>query len=221
MAILKIFNKLLNKPKKLNPKIFQLMEQGNREALTIYINYCHEFNLPIDSQLCTQCIFTSAEQYNNANSLYDIGNHYFSASNGFEKNDTLAIDYFLKAASLNNTEAMNQLAYIYHTGSGVEKNENTMLEWYKKAASLGCAKALTNLGNIYAKGIGVEQSFQQAKIYFISAADKGDPTAMSNLSYLYFNGLGVEKDENEANNWLIKSRKLRSQKSIKLGSIDI
>ena len=220
MAILKLINKLFNKPKKLNPKIFQLMEQGNREALSIYTNYCQKFNLLVDNQLCIQCLFTSAEQHH-PDSLYDIGNYYLFASNGFEKDEALAIDYFLKAAALNHTEAMNQLAYIYYTGSGVEKNEQTMIEWYERAATLGCSKAINNLGNIYAKGIGVEQSFQKAKEYFLNAANKDDSVAMSNLSYLYFNGLGVEKDEKEAKDWLIKSRKIRVKKPIIPGSIDI
>lgn len=119
--IIKFINKLLNKPKKLNPEIFQLIEEGNREALLIYIKYCQEFNIPIDHLLYQQGLFISAEKLHNADSLYDIANLYLSGSNGFEKDEIQAVDYFLKAASLNHTEAMNQLAYLYYAGNTVEK----------------------------------------------------------------------------------------------------
>lgn len=221
IMILKFINKLLNKPKKLNPKIFELIEQGNREALDIYISYCQKYKLVINNQLYQKCLLISAEQSHNTDSLYDLGNLYCAGSNGFIQDDVLAIDYFSKAASLGHTEAMNQLAYLYYAGKGVEKDEQTMIEWYEKAAALDNAKAITNLGNIYAKGIGVKQSFQKAKEYFLNAAEKGDAVAMSNLSYLYLNGLGVEKDEKIAEDWLIEARKARLNKPTIPSSINI
>lgn len=220
MAFLKkLMRKTKNTPKRLNPEIYDLAAQGSREALLIYINYCREANIKLDYELFQQGLYNSAEQ-GNAESLYDIGNFYLNGTLGFPQSNEQAMDYFLRAAKLNHTNAMNQIAFSYLKGRGVEADDKKMLEWYERSAGLGNADAITNIGNIYAHGQGVEKDFDKAKDYFFKAAEQGNANAMNNLAYLYQNGFGVEKDEATAMEWLKKAQQIKAKQPISIGIMD-
>lgn len=219
MAFLKqLIRKVRNKPKPLNPEIYNLVLQGSREALLIYINYCRDMNIKLDYELFQQGLFASAEQ-GDPDSIYDIGNFLLNGTLNFPQDNERAMEYFFKAAELNHTNAMNQIAYSYLKGRGVEASDQKMLEWYERSAGLGNADAITNIGNIYAHGQGVEQDYNKALEYFVKGAELGNANAMNNLAYLYQHGFGVEQDQAKALEWLEKANEIKAKQPVSLGII--
>ena len=57
--------------------------------------------------------------------------------NGVEQNYDAALDWFMKAAELGDSDAMYNLGVMYYSGEGVEMDESTANEWFKKAADAG------------------------------------------------------------------------------------
>ena len=69
-------------------------------------------------------LFKRAENLNDTESLYYIGEHYLNGW-GTKKNYTKAYEYFKKSISYNDTDnskSWNSLGYLYYYGLGVEKN---------------------------------------------------------------------------------------------------
>jgi len=211
-------HRIFNKPKVLNPEIYELVKKGNREALLIYLNYCNDTKSKLDHALFKEGLLTSAKQ-GNSDSMYDIANFHLTGALTFVQDDRLAMEWFLNSAELGHSNAMNQLAYSYLKGRGVTADNKQMLAWYERAAALGNADAITNIGNIYAQGQGVTKDFAKAYAYFCQAAELGNANAMNNLAYLYSNGLGVEQNQEIAQQWLEKSLAAKATQPITLGAL--
>lgn len=86
------------------------------------------------------------EQNNHPGCLYVLGYLYrngIKESNGNYSLDKSAVniskayDYYIKAANLGNTLAMNNLAEINLNGEGVLKNTNVAFDWFQKACEHG------------------------------------------------------------------------------------
>ena len=56
---------------------------------------------------------------------------------GVEKDDALAVDWYLKTAESDRTDAMMELGDRFASGKGVEQNYEQAIEWYRKAAEEG------------------------------------------------------------------------------------
>ena len=56
---------------------------------------------------------------------------------GVGKDDAVAVDWFRKAAELNNASAQNNLGYMYEQGFGLTKDETQAVQLYTKAAHAG------------------------------------------------------------------------------------
>ncbi len=65
-----------------------------------------------------------------------------------ESNNRMAYDLALKAAELNNAEAMCFIGICYENGIGVEKNKKSAKEWYQKALDAGNQNAQQYLNNL-------------------------------------------------------------------------
>ena len=116
--------------------------------------------------------------------------------------------YFKRAADLGNTDAMNEMGYLYEAGHGVPTDYVHARIWYQKAADLGNAGAMLSLGGLYDNGLGVEQDYALACPWYQKAADSGNTIAMLNLGYYYEHGLGVEQDYVQARTWYRKAAEL-------------
>ena len=67
-----------------------------------------------------------------------------------------------RAANQGNTDAQNDLGWLYEAGYGVEQDYKQAAALYTKAAEQGNAYAQKNLGWLYEAGYGVEQDYEQA-----------------------------------------------------------
>lgn len=59
-----------------------------------------------------------------------------------------------EAAAHGNSDAMNNIGYMYRNGLGVPRNYEEALFWFQKAANLGNSSAQYNIGNLYCWGKG-------------------------------------------------------------------
>lgn len=137
---------------------------------------------------------------------------------GVEKDECKAIEWYEKAADLNDAIAMRCLGVNYENGTGVEKDECKAVEWYEKAANLNDAIAIRCLGVNYENGIGVEKDEQKAIECYQRAAQMNEITAMYNLGYCYYVGIGTPRNYDMAFVWFTKASNLgSSQAALLLG----
>ena len=84
-------------------------------------------------------LFLKAEQLNDTESLYYIGEHYLNGW-GAEQNYSKAYEYFKKAISYNTTEtskSWNSLGYLYYYGLGVKKDVKKAYDYFSIGVTYG------------------------------------------------------------------------------------
>jgi len=87
----------------------------------------------------------------------DPGGQGYAAGSGVDQDDTIAADWYRKAAVLGNLEAQLRLADCYRDGRGVPRDMAQAAEWYRKAAEQGDLAAQATLGLLYSMGQGVSR----------------------------------------------------------------
>lgn len=110
-----------------------------------------------------------------ANELYNLGYYHYTGQNGYPFNYEKAYDYFMQAATVGSSAAMNYLGVMYQNGKGVSKNMQAAADWFYKAikADNGNAYAAHNLGNLYYNGTGVPQDMNKAFQFFEASVNLG------------------------------------------------
>ena len=111
----------------------------------------------------------------NALELYNQGYYYYTGTNDFPLNHKKAIEYFIKAAELGETNAMNYLGVFYENGRGVSKDMKKAAEWYYKAfkANPNNPYPAYNLGRFYYSGEGVPKNVDKAYQLFNRVVEYG------------------------------------------------
>jgi len=61
----------------------------------------------------------------------------YATGSGVDQDDSIAADWYRKAADLGNLEAENRLAECYRDGKGVTRDMAQAAAWYRKAAEQG------------------------------------------------------------------------------------
>ena len=128
---------------------------------------------------------------------------------GVAKNDSEALIWLQKAASVGQVDAQNNLGYMYALGRGVIRNQKVAISWYLKAAQQGHRQAQKNLSAMSVKPL-ISTSKEMTEEFQISISHKaqsGDAVAQYILGARYFSGYGIEKNPNEAKEWFLKSAK--------------
>ena len=125
-------------------------------------------------------------------------------SYGIPNNDTLARQWYLKAAKQGHPEAQNSFGMMYAEGRGGTQSYKLAREWWQKAAHQGHEGAQFNLGRMYGFGVGVSTDIPQAEKWFLRAAMQGFAQAQMHLGVLYFEGVQgvVPKNNFQAYYWL-------------------
>ncbi len=111
------------------------------------------------------------------------------------KNYELAVQYYIKAAELENSEAQNRLALCYDTGTGIEENKIEAFKWFMKAARQEYAPAQYNVALCYFLGDGVNIDENEGLIWLKKAAEQGYESAIQELA---------AREEVEHKNYYIK-----------------
>lgn len=116
-----------------------------------------------------------------------------------------ALEFYDKAAKLNNKDALFKLGWFYSEGLGVEVNYEKSMQYYLLAADLGDTWAMNNIGAAYTNGWGVTKDALKALEWYTKAYENGNTFAGKNIGNMYYNGDGVDEDYSKAFEWYQKS----------------
>jgi hypothetical protein len=108
----------------------------------------------------------------------------YANGQGVAQDYAKAREWYEKAATKGDADAMTNLGLLYANGQGVTQDYAKAREWYEEAAAKDDADAMTNLGLLYENGQGVAQDYAKAREWYEKAAAKGDDEARTNLEKL-------------------------------------
>ncbi|RIB05600.1 hypothetical protein C2G38_2047481, partial [Gigaspora rosea] len=157
-------------------------------------NYRHSFCITLTNIKCPPLRFRQLDP----EQLRTLGYNYQHGI-GVEKDEKKAFEYYIKAAELGNSDAMNDLFLCYYYGIGVERNYQKSFEYCKRSADLGNAHGMCSVGNCYMYGYGVDQDYNKAFEYYKKSANMSVDAAMYNAARCYRNGTGTKRDIQSAN----------------------
>ncbi|KAF9158868.1 hypothetical protein DFQ26_007139 [Actinomortierella ambigua] len=141
-----------------------------------------------------------------ADAQFELGRLCYSGEGGFLQDYVMSFEWYFKAAEHGQTQAQNNLGWMYQDGKGIAQDDVKAVEWYRLAAEQGDAKAQGNLGLMYEIGRGVaHQDDLKAVEWYRLAAEQGNSTAQTNLGWMYQSGRGVAPDDLKAALWYRKA----------------
>lgn len=114
---------------------------------------------------------------------------------------TLAHEWFLRAAELDDVNSMLQAGLDYRDGVGVAKDAEEAENWLTKAAECNNMRAKLELAKMFRNGITAGIDMEKAVHWLTEAAYAGDAGSMNQLGILFRDGVGVEKDQSRADLW--------------------
>ena len=150
-------------------------------------------------------LLEKALELGSGNAAYRLGWMYERGFLSEEPDYVKAMEYYEKAAELDNVDGYCRAAlYLANGYSGVTDAVKSR-EYYEKAAGMGSCFALVELSFLYENGNGVERSYEKAFELCEKAAQEGYPSAMFRVGlYLEKAVLGEAKPE-EAFAWYTKA----------------
>lgn len=122
-----------------------------------------------------------------------------------EKDEAIAIRWYLEAANNNHINSQYNLALIYAKGRGVKQDYHQAIKWYQLAAEQGDESSQYALGMMYSKGVGTEKDNGLAYLWFLKAAKQENTNAEFKVAEMLHKGIGIEEDLNAAFEWYGKA----------------
>jgi len=146
----------------------------------------------------------------NAIAQISLGEMY-EKGKGTTKNETVAIDWYKRAAAQGNAIGQTKLGWWIFTNTG---DREKALELLQQAAAQGEPVSQLRLGQFYSdsetyiNGVSVKNKYKdvpKAMEWYLKAAAQGNAIAATNLGYYYEKGNGVKKDEAKSLEWYKKA----------------
>lgn len=152
---------------------------------------------------CAKRAYRKAAKLGHVEAQQSLGNLYEFAD---KPNYRRARKWYIRATaqrSLDATDAIYRLGYLYEKGLGGKKDIQAALIYYRMAAKMGNADAQNALAYCYDKGLGVRQCYAKALKWYKKAVIQEFPheTACSNIGRLLHYGYGVKQDKQQAKKW--------------------
>lgn len=148
-----------------------------------------------------QNIISQTESNDKADAYFHMGWMYENGL-GVELNTEKALENYMRAAELGQSQAQFILGHAYNAGSlGLTRSTKDSLQWYAKAANEGGDKdACYNLGVAYLNGISpdLKPNSELARNWFQVGAQLGSVESAYALAALYYEGNGVPQDTQKA-----------------------
>ena len=126
--------------------------------------------------------------------MFNLGCCYASGDDGVPKDQKKAVELWLQAANLGNTESYYNIGCAYLHGYGVERDEKKATHFWELAAIGGDEKARYNLG---VKDYG-EGNMNRALKHFIIAVGFGDNKSLKTIKEMYKDGYATKDDYTNA-----------------------
>jgi TPR repeat protein len=121
-----------------------------------------------------------------------------SGSYGFERNDSIAFEWFRKSAAQGYAYGTAGYGRCLLLGLGVPKNAKEGVRQLRIGLNGGAVGAACLLGWAHATGEGVDKDLKEAIRFYRLAVSTGDHEGARYLAGHYLNGEGVIKDDEEA-----------------------
>ena len=209
---LKIEVEIRERFKKLSEAVLESLMRGDTRSARKHLK-----EIDTDAKKANATWFNAASKFigkmekanaGDAESAVWIGEEFATETNVVViKDDTIAFDWFNKAAKGGNAIAMRSLGVFYKEGRGCKKNETKAFEWYRKSFDAGDSTAGFYLGNLYLRGIGIGKSSEKAFSTYEKAAEMGSPNARYMMGRLLYYGEGCEMDRYTAVSEIRKAKR--------------
>lgn len=147
--------------------------------------------------------FSKAADQGSKESLYYMG-VLLHRGFGIDKNESLALDYWRRAAQAGVAEAQLRLGVeLARTTTHAREGADWLIKCVKAAVPKTSAQAACALGNIYAKGLGdVQSDMKEAARWYELAARGGDASAQLVYALMLMQGQVVEQNMNQGMSYL-------------------
>ena len=122
----------------------------------------------------------------------------YSNGDGVDRNLSMALGWFQRAATHGSEDAAFQLGNAYRLGLGTPQDIKKAIMWYTRAADDGIPQAAHALSRIYRIGDGVRRDYATAIHWLENAASQSYAPAYHELGRLHMDGVGISKDPNRA-----------------------
>jgi TPR repeat protein len=132
---------------------------------------------------------------------------------GHSDANSLALEWYSRAAKHNFGPSENALGLIYEQGIGVSPDVSLAIEWYSRAARHGSKAAAFHLALIYEQGMGVEKDAIKANEWYMQAAELGDSGAAYIVACKYRDGILGSGNSALALRWFQKAAALNSSEA--------
>lgn len=117
-----------------------------------------------------------------------------------------AIQFYQRAADLNDPYSQYMLSEFYRLGFGVEQNLQASVDWFYRADNISDnARGKYQVAMHLANGIGFAADEARAFEWLMMAANQKYPKALVTLGDWYSQGFYVPKDYTQAHNWYQKA----------------
>ena len=134
---------------------------------------------------------------------YRLGKLYEEGElNGGESDYATALQYYEKAAELNNIYGIEMAGRYHLVGYAGEANPEKALEYYNKGVEMGSAYCMVELSLMYDSGNGVEADPQKTFEFASMAAQREYPYAYFLVGRCYRHEIGTEEDPDKAIHYL-------------------
>jgi len=158
-----------------------------------------------DNQYDRKKIMITAAQFN-------LGVCYYLGDKNLEANQSMAADYFAKAAKGGLPFAQFNLGVCYLTGNGIDKNQKTAVSIFNrcKAGSRPVIKRFLSVpewfigSDRYGAAYNLDPNIFKWYVH-TAKANESDYIAEYNLGWCYFRGIGITKNEREAFKWFLRA----------------
>lgn len=150
-------------------------------------------------------LLESAVELDSGSAAYRLGWMYERGFLSDEPDYVKAMEYYEKAASLDDANGYCRAALYLANGHSGVKDAVKSREYYEKAAGMGSCYAMVELAFLYENGDGVEQSYEKAYQLINKAAGENYPYAMYRLGLYFEKGVIGEAKPEEAFAWYQKA----------------
>lgn len=129
---------------------------------------------------------------------------------GVAKDPAQAAYWYRKAAEQGDSNAQNELGYLYSWGIGVGRDEAQAARWFMRAAGSGSQPAKLNLAVMSLKGAGMPRDIHFALDLLHQLAEKDNARAECYLGVLSMEGIGAPVDPRTAEKWFARAAKAKN-----------
>lgn len=128
--------------------------------------------------------FILAYKQNSSDAAYHLGEMYAEGNDFIKKDETVAFNYFKKAAESDHLGAIYRMGNAYLKGHGVALDHSKAFECFKRGADKDIPNFQYVLGHLYQQGYGVKADINVTKTLWEKAAAKGHIPAKNSLEAL-------------------------------------